>query len=200
MSFVVKREGATLPSYFKERTNAEQVRFLSAQSGDSFIFEMTGVPADRLARGITIPTGGGIPTDTIDVELPFDYFVGLKHIQVWAINLSTGRMEPLVRRSEYPSVGTTVDTILDPNAVLFDEVRSNQVRIYKAFSGDVFRVGFNHTAAPAELGEKQIINNQPDNIAIELEGEGDGIVFVTPSGRRVRLTVNDGLGVSVEEL
>jgi len=200
MPFVIKREGATLQSYYKERTNAEQVRFLSAQSGDAYIFEMTNVVADRTARGITIPVGAGIPANTIDVALPFNYFVGLKHIQVWAIDLSSGVMSPLLRKSEYPGVGTTVDTVLDPNAVSFDEVRSNQVRIYNAFAGDVFRVGFNHTAAPAELGEKQIIKNQPDNIAIELQGEGDGIVLVTPAGRRVRVTVNDGLTLSVEEL
>jgi len=200
MPFVIKRDSAPLQSFYKERTNAEQVRFLSAQSGDDYIIEMTSVPADQSARGITIPTGGGIPANTIDLELPFNYFVGLKHIQVWEINLSTGDQIPLLRKSEYPGVGTTVDTVLDPNAKAFDEVRSNQVRIYNAFVGETFRVGFNHTAAPAELGDKQIIKNQPDNIAIELEGEGDGIVLVTPAGRRVKLTVNDGLGVSIEEL
>jgi hypothetical protein len=200
MSFVVKRESAPLQSYYKERTNAEQVRFLSAQSGDAYIFEMSAVVAVRAARGITIPTGAGIPANTIDVELPFNYFVGLKNIQVWSINVSTGVMSPIIRKSEYPGLGTTVDTVLDPNAVSFDEVRSDQVRIYNAFAGDIFRVGFNHTAAPAELGEKQIIKNQPDNIGLELEGDGDGIVLKTPAGRRVRLTVNDGLTLSVEEL
>lgn len=200
MPFVIRRESSSLPSYYKERTNAEQVRFLSAQSGDAYIFEMTAILAAQQARGITIPSGGGVPANTIDVELPFNYFVGLKHIQVWFLNVSTGVMEPLIRRSEYPSVGSTVDTPLDPNSRGFDELRSDQVRIYNAFAGDIFRVGFNHTAAPAELGEKQIIKNQPDNIGIELEGEGDGIVLVTPDGRRVRLAVNSGLTLSVEEL
>lgn len=200
MPFVIKRASAPLPSYYKERTNAEQVRFLSAQSGDAYIFEMTNNATDQAARGITMPTGGGIPADTIDVVLPFNYFVGLKHIQIWAIDVSTGVMTPVLRKSEYPGLGTTVDTILDPNAVVFDEIRSDQVRIYKAFAGDIFRVAFNHTSAPAELGEKQIIKNQPDNIGIELQGSGDGIVLVTPAGRRVRLTVNDGLTLSTEEL
>jgi len=200
MGFARKREGTQLPSFYKERTAAEQIRFLSAQSGDSYIFEMTNSPGDQTTRGISIPTGGGIPANTIDVELPFNFFVGLRHIQVWAVNASSGVLEPIIRRTEYPGVGTTVATVLDPNSVGFDEVRSNQVRIYNAFAGDIFRVGFNHTAAPAELGEKTIIKNQPDNIGLELQGEGDGIVLVTPDGRRVRLSVNSGLTLSVEEL
>ena len=200
MPFTRRRESTQLPSYYKERTAAEQVRFLSAQSGDSYIFEMTNNAGDQTARGITIPTGGGIPANTIDVVLPFNYFVGLLHLQVWAIDVSTGVMNPIIRRTEYPATGTTVATVLDPNSVGFDEVRSNQVRIYNAFAGDIFRVGFNHTAAPAELGEKTIIKNQPDNIGLELQGAGDGIVLATPDGRRVRLSVNSGLTVSVEEL
>lgn len=200
MPFVRRREGTQLPSYFKDRTNAEQVRFVSAQSGDSYIFEMTNNVSDQIARGISIPVGAGIPANTIDVELPFNYFVGLRHIQVWAVDVSTGVISPIIRRSEYPGVGSTVATPLDPNSVGFDEVRSNQVRIYNAFAGDIFRIGFNHTAAPAELGEKQIVKNQPDNIGLELQGEGDGIVLVTPDGRRVRVSVNSGLTLSVEEL
>lgn len=200
MPFTRRRESTQLPSYYKERTAAEQVRFLSAQSGDSYIFEMTNNVGDQAARGISIPTGAGIPANTIDVEIPFNYFVGLRHLQVWAIDTSTGVMSPITRRTEYPATGTTVATALDPNSVGFDEVRSDQVRIYNAFAGDIFRVGFNHTAAPAELGEKTIIKNQPDNIGLELQGKGDGIVLVTPDGRRVRLSVNSGLTLSVEEL
>jgi len=200
MAFVRKREQSQLPSYFKQRTNAEQVRFLSAQSGDTYIFEMTNNPTDQAARGISIPTGPGIPPNTIDVALPFHFFVGLKHLKVWKLNTSSGELTEIIRRREYPGVGSSVATVLDPNSAGFDEVRSNQVRVYNAFAGDVYRVGFNHTAAPAMLGEKQVIKNQPDNIGLELEGEGDGIVLVTPSGQRVRLYVNSGLTLSVEKL
>lgn len=203
--FVVRRRNTTLPSFFKNKVAGQQILFQSALSGRAYIFENAAstAPVDRAARGITDPSPP--IADTIDVRLPFTYFVGLKHVQLWLIDTTTGALTRCVRQSDYPAAGATnagalVNTSLSTTAVMFDELSSNQIRIYNTNPGDVFMVGFGHTAAPASLGRKLTVENQADNIGLELQGAGDGIVMVTPDGRRVRLSVHNGLGPRIEQL
>jgi len=203
--FVVRRRGTTLPSFYKNKVAGQQIKFQSETAGRAYIFEYAAAtePVDRAARGITEPSPP--ITDTIDVRLPFTYFVGLKQVQLWSVDIATGAMTRLVRRSDYPAsgaldAGALVYADLGVNAVTFDELSSNQIRIYNTFPGDVFMVGHGHTAAPASLGRKVTVEDQADNIGLELQGAGDGIVLVTPDGRRVRFSVHNGLGARIEQL
>lgn len=203
--FVRKRDGTPLPSFYKSNVAGDQIRFQSDVSGRIYIFEFASAanPVDRAARGITDP----VPpiANTIDVALPFVYFVGLKQIQLWKVDPATGVCTRLLRRSDYPTpgavnAGALVYASLGVGAVTFDELSSNQIRIYNAFPGDIFMVGYGHTAAPASLGQKIFIENQADQIALEMGGPGDGLVFRTPNGKRVRLSIHDGNGTRVDEI
>jgi len=195
MSFVIKRKGTTGRSFYRDRSNAEQLQFVSATSGDAHVFENTAVSADQVARGITVPAA-----NTIDVRLPFAYFLGLKQLEVYLFDFSTGKLAQILRKADYPPVGPLVDTALGGAARTFDELSSRDVRIYNTSPGDIFWAGFGHTAAPATLREKILVANQADNIAMELEGAGDGIVLRSPDGERHRILVNNGGNVSTEQL
>ena len=195
MSLVIKRSGTTRRSFFRDRLNTEQLQFVSAISGDAHVIENTAVAADQVTRGITIPAA-----DTIDVRLPFAYFLGLKQIEVLLLDPSTGDLAEILRRADYPPVGPLIDTALDGAARTFDELSSRDVRIYNTAVGDVFWIGFSHTAAPATLREKVLIANQADNIGLELEGAGDGFVLRSPDNERHRVLVNNGGNISTERL
>lgn len=203
--FVLRRRGTTLPSFYKNKVAGQQIGFQSNTAGQLYIFEYAAAvnTADRSARGIEDPNPP--IANTIDVTLPFTYFVGLKQLQLFTIDAATGVMTRRLRNSDYPAAGALnagalVYTSLGVNAVTFDEMNSSKIRIYNAFPTDIFAVGYGHTAAPASLNRKLTVDNQADNIAIELKGPGDGLVLVTPDGRRVRLSVHDGLGTRVEQL
>lgn len=199
MSFVLKRRQTNLPTFYRDRTNAEQQRFISASAGDSYIFENTADAAERTFRGIT---ASGV--NQIDVLLPFNFFLGLKHINVWLLDPVTGSMTKLIRRLDYPQAGAGagfyVGTALGGAAVTFDEISSQEVRIYNTFAGDVFKVGFDHTAAPATLHQRVTIDNDSENIGLEMLGSGDGLVLRSPDGARHRLVINNGGNVGTERL
>jgi len=195
MSFVIQRKGTAGRSFYRDRSNVEQLQFVSATSGDAHVFENTAVVADQTARGISV-----VGATTIDVRLPFAYFLGLKQLGVYLFDFSTGELVPLLRRADYPPVGPLVDTALGGAARTYDELSSRDVRIYNTTPGDIFWVGFVHTAAPATLREKILVANQADNIGMEFEGAGDGLVFKSPDGERHRLLINNGGNVSTEKL
>lgn len=199
MSFIVKRRQTALPSFYRDRTNAEQVRFISATAGDSYIFENTADAAERTYRGIT---ASGV--NQIDVLLPFNFFLGLKHINLYLIDPATGSMTKILRKLDYPQAGAGagfyVGTALGGAALTFDEISSKEIRIYNTFAGDVFEVGFGHTAAPATLRNRVTIDNDSENIAMELLGNGDGLVMRSPDGARHRVVVNNGGNVGTERL
>lgn len=196
--FVIRRDQTALPSFYKSPVQGDEVQFIAAQTGRFYVFENTADPVDRAARGITVPA-----VNTIDVQLPFTYFVGLRQLTLGVIDFATGEITQLVRRTDYPAdgpvgAGFLVNTALAPNAVTFDEISSAGVRIYNTFAGDIFIAGYQHTSAPANLAEKVTIANQADNVAIDIQGPGDGILFRTPAGKLVRLYIHDGLGTAVD--
>lgn len=203
--FIIRRRSTALPSFYKNKVAGQQISFQSSMAGRLYIFEFaaTTETVDRTARGITEPVPA--VANAIDVTLPFTYFVGMSQLQLYSVDPATGAMTRLLRQSDFPAsgalnAGALVYANLGAGAVTFDETSSTGIRIYNTFPGDIFAVGFGHTAAPASLGKKVTVENQADNIAIELEGAGDGIVLVTPDGRRVRFSVHNGLGPRVEQL
>lgn len=202
--FVLRRRTTALPSFYKNKVAGQQISFQSITSGRWHLFEFAAstAPTDRTARGII---SDGPVANSIVLQLPFAYFVGLKHLQMYQVDAATGALTRVLRKTDYPAAGAVnagalVYAALGAGAVTFEERSSNSVFIYNTFAGDIFMIGYGHTSAPASLGKKVLVENQADNIAIEMQGAGDGIVFVTPDGRRARLTVHSGMGTRVEEI
>ena len=199
MAFTLKRRQTNLPSFYRSRTNAEQLQFISAAAGDAYIFENTADAAERTFRGIT---ASGV--NQIDLLLPFNYFLGLKHINVGIIDPNGATVTPLLRKLDYPVAGAGagfyVGTALGGAAQSFDEISSEEIRIYNTVPGDIFMVWFGHTAAPATLRKRVTVDNDAENIAVELLGSGDGIVMRSPDGSRHRLVVNNGGNIGTERI
>ena len=54
-----------------------------------------------------------------------------------------------------------------------------------------------HTSTPAENSARVIILQQGDNVALEMLGEGDGIMLKAPNGRQGLLRLGNNLALSV---
>jgi hypothetical protein len=71
------------------------------------------------------------------------------------------------------------------------------VRVYHVTTSDIVMFRVPHTSTPAETSNKVIVLRQGDQVAVEMLGEGDGILFVAPNGRRGLLRMDNNLKLTM---
>ena len=179
--------------YVKVPTEGDIHRFASAETGKEQIVGLADT-SGVLAWG----------ADYVDVTIQFNYLMGVKQLEVGVVNAVTGKIEAIpclaTINEALTRSGASFPSSFDPsNAALlyFDEVDTDVVRVYHVSSSDIIRFRVPHTSTPAETSQKVIVLRQGDQVAVEMLGEGDGVLFVAPNGRRGLLRMDNNLKLTV---
>lgn len=188
MSFVSKRKIGTQTLsgfYTSAKTEGDASRFIGAETGyREVIHKDDAAPEGSL---------------TLLFTLSFNYLVGAEQLMVFAkpgYSLTTFGVPGYVL---IPKEGTETNA----SSVTYEEVSSTVVRVkfsnssIKASATD-FLFLVPHTATPAVSREKLVVKDQGDNIAVELEGDGDGVLLKSPNGLRYLIRVDDSGNIVAE--
>lgn len=174
-------------------TEGDIHRFASAETGKSQIVGL-GDTSGILTWG----------SDYVDVQLDFNYLMGVKQLEVGIVDAVTGKIEAIPSLTTINTAivrsGSNFPSSFDPgNAALlyFDEVDTDVVRVYHVSSSDIIRLRVPHTSTPAETSQKVIVLRQGDQVAVEFLGEGDGVLLKAPNGRRGLLRMDNNLKLTV---
>lgn len=192
----VKVDNETVSGLFEKiPTEGDLHRFSAAETGKGEFIGMSD-------------TSGKITTGTgyCDVTLGFRYLMGVKQLQIARVtNPGVGEMVLIPRGNEVQEAnnrsGSNLPSSFDLSTgtfVYFEEIATDVVRIHRAIASDIFLFFVPHTATPASHSNRVIVLNQGDNVAIEMLGEGDGIMLRSPSGRRGLLRLGDNLNIRVQ--
>ena len=174
-------------------TEGDIHRFASAETGKSQIVGL-GDTSGILTWG----------SDYVDVQLDFNFLMGVKQLEVGIVDAVTGKIEAIPSLTTINTAivrsGSNFPSSFDPgNAALlyFDEVDTDVVRVYHVSSSDIIRLRVPHTSTPAETSQKVIVLRQGDQVAVEFLGEGDGVLLKAPNGRRGLLRMDNNLKLTV---
>lgn len=159
-------------------TDGDASRFLGSEAGKRATHTLTASEA----AGADVPTA-------------FPYLVGVKQLQVsYRVTLSGVPIwVPLV--DEGTLLASAELTTADPH---FVEKTSTSVAFKNLPAGTVLLFQIPHTSIPAELKERVLVRDQGSNEAIELLGNGDGILLRSGSGKKYLLRVDDSGTVGSE--
>lgn len=169
MAKVVNQRSGTnsLPNFFsKVNTDGDAHRFLGAEAGTQSV------------QTVVLDSTG-----SAEVLLDFNYLVGVSQLRVYqelTVN-AVSFWSPILLEG------------LDASAtVYFTEDSGTRVTITGAANTTQrFMFDVPHTSIPAELREKVMVRDQGDNDAIELLGNGDGIMFHSSSGFKFLVRMDD---------
>lgn len=184
-------------------TEGDASRFVNAETGYRQIL--------HVADTTQLPNG----TNVVSVEptlgahlfqLNFDYIVAARQLEVWVpdsgLYAASSRLE-FVQVSSIDERNVAAQGWTGPAETefetYFEEIGSSTVRVYGVPDPPgvvLFRVP--HTSLPAASRNKIIVLDQGDNAAVELRGDGDGIVMRAPNGSKYLLRI-DNSGVPVVE-
>jgi len=179
--------------YEKIPTEGDIHRFASAETGKEQIVGLADT-SGNLTWG----------TDYVDVILDFNYLMGVKQLEVTVVDPVTGEMVAIPSLASINTAltrsGANFPSTFDPSEtalLYFDEVDTDVVRVYHVNSSQIIRFRVPHTSTPAETSQKVIVLRQGDQVAVEMLGEGDGVLFVAPNGRRGLLRMDNNLKLTV---
>jgi len=191
----VDASGSRVPHVFdRVATDGDAGRFSVAERGYRYIVHKddAGQTSDGTAL-VTTESGSHL------FQLPFDYIVGAKQLIVQvpdpdyygSANALLFLTVPSIDERDVATAGWTGPADTD-FAIYYEEVGPRTVRVYGLPdpTGVVMFV-VPHTSLPAASREKLIVNDQSDNAAIELRGNGDGILLKSQSGATYLLRADD---------
>lgn len=188
--------------------------------GDSSEFS-TEAPGRRAV----LPWSDGTYNDMTgawEYELPFSYLVNQKQLHVyWCIDEYTvspprNRGWALLLDLETAEENPSFNILGHPYYV---ELAADKVAIYNVDklyptpyvgtgsspspgpgSNNTFLFAVPHTALPGSVRNRLIVEDQGDNVGLEMQGPGDGIVLKSPQGKPFLIRVNEGGMLTTEEL
>lgn len=192
-------DNEAIPGFYQKiPTEGDLHRFASAESGKAQFVSM----ADSSGR---ISAGGMPPNTYFDVTLDFRYLMGVKQLQVAKVDVVSGESELIPNAQDVSAAvnkaGSNFPTsfaLSSPSFFYYEEIATNVVRVYHVISSDVLFFMVPHTATPSSHSNRVIILNQGDNVAIEVLGDGDGIMLKSPNGRRALLRLTDNLNLNIQ--
>jgi hypothetical protein len=210
----VRKDGSPVQGLFRKvNTEGDAYRFVGAETGQAQIIHVDDdtVLSDgrsRVESGPAWPTPNGTPK-YIDFVLKFKYLVGKNQLMVNQISIPSGFMRGILSREALEQArqdwaGWTnppYDTILDPageDVRTFEEMADDVVRVYNPGQDKIFAFIVPHTSLQAVSRTRITVDNQGDNRAVVLLGEGDGIVFTSPNGRKGILRMNNALSIGID--
>jgi hypothetical protein len=182
-------------------TEGDAGRFSTAERGYKYLVNIddTGQTDDGTAL-VTTESGAHL------FQLPFDYIVGANQLIVQVPDpdyyASTNALlyltVPSADERNTAAAGWTGPDAVD-FATYFEEVGPRTVRVYGLPNPTGVVLFFvPNTSIPAASRDKVIVDDQGDNQAIELRGDGDGILLRSPGGAKFLVRVDDS-GALVSE-
>ncbi len=196
MGFIVKQKigNKTLTGFYKKvETEADASRFVGAENGQQELIQLDD------DTKVEVETSG----TSYLVSLGFSYLVGANQLMVLA--------DPLIDVGATTATGFSFvpnDDLAGADTVTnctFEEVDATTVRlkfststVASNCSSMYFLFMIPHTATPAVSREKLLVKDQGDNVAIELEGFGDGVLMTSPNGAKWLLRVDDSGNIVAE--
>lgn len=188
--------GAVVPAVWdRVPTEGDASRFVNAETGYRQILHIgdtSQLPNGTLVVAEEATLGAHI------FQLNFDYIVGANQLEVlipnsdrYAANIIEFIQIPSVAERNVAAQGWTGPPAAEM-ATYFEEIGSSTVRVYGVPDPPgvvLFRVP--HTSLPAASRNKVIVLDQGDNEAIELRGDGDGVLFRSPNGSKWLFRVDD---------
>lgn len=174
MSFVVNQKigSKTLSGFYRKvETEGDASRFVSVESG----YQQYVAAADLVSEA-PLDAGPWL------VSLDFTYSVGSRQLLV-CVAYSESYFNILAPTDGFPSTLTSYPR--------YEEVDQSTVRILGSTKPARVLVIMPHTATPATSREKIVVNDQMDNTAIELVGDGDGVLMRSPNGSKWLLRIDD---------
>ena len=178
MSFIINQRigSRTLSGFYKkEDTEGNYSRFTSAEAGYQQVFTSAQLTAETATSKL--------------MPLAFSYAVGSRQIQVYVRYTSN--------QTGYVTIPPRDALAYQSSQLTYEEVDSQTVRLHGDFANSAnsfthVMVVMPHTATPSAIREKLKINDQGDNVAIDILGDGDGILLRSPNGNKWLLRVDDG--------
>lgn len=195
--------GAIVPDvYDRVETEGDAIRFIAAENGKRELIHIgnTQVASNGIAK-VTVEAGSHL------FQLDFDYIVGASQLEVLIPNTDQYTSANRIEFVQIASIDERNQAALPgwtgpPSSQIetyFEEIGSNTVRVY-GIPGTpglvLFRVP--HTSLPAALRGKVIVLDQGDQVAVELRGEGDGIIMRAPNGSKYLVRVDNSGVLTVE--
>jgi hypothetical protein len=189
-----KANGEIAPNVFNRvETEGDAARFYSAEAGQRLVIHIDSEETLDDETPIVTHEGG----TTYLFQLPFQYLVGSRQLQVWIPEITAYAADKIVF--------TPIASVDERNvaaagwtgpsasffATWFEELSSSSVRIYGLDSPGIVMFVVPHTSLPAVNRNKVIVRDQGDNEAVELLGDGDGVIMRSPNGRRWILRIDD---------
>jgi len=211
----VKKNGqAVVGLYKKLRSEGDAYRFVGAEAGNCQIIHINDdtVFSDGRRR-VTLGPNHTPPNNTpqyIEFVLKFAYFVGKNQLMVGLLEgVPSGRVTPLLSRTAIDLArlewadwqNPPYDVDLDPTdqyTVHFQEILKDTVRVVNPGTTRVFSFQIPHTSLQAVSRGRVLVDNQGDNAAVELLGNGDGILLKSRGGRRGLLRIDETLQIGVD--
>jgi len=183
----------------KQSTQGDAYKFVTADAGHAQIIhkdDNTTLPDGR-AR---VTTG----SDYLEFVLGFKYMVGLHQVAVDAIiDVYSGLLYGVPNRAIVDAARASWQswptTELDPAQIAyFQEISPDVLRVYNPGNYKIFQFSVPFTSLQAVSRARVIVDAQGDNAAMELLGDGDGILLKSRNGNRGLLRIDDGHNVKVE--
>ena len=191
---VQDQDGVTVEgAYRKVSTEGDVFRVAAAESGKRMLISGQD-SSGRIAWGMGFA----------DVTLDFIYLVGVNELDVAVVDPVTGLGRSIVNKAALDVAvarpGAAIPSSMNPaNAAFkaFAEVSPDVVRIYNLQASAVVMASVPHTATPPSLSARVSVQRQGDNIAVNLLGEGDGVLMKAPNGRTALVRLENNLKINV---
>lgn len=197
----MKVDGAVVRGvYHKVSTEGDAYRFVTAESGIAQI-----IHKNDPIRAVAGSGSGGVTWKDFTLDAP--YLIGVDQMEVFLVSNTNGMMTRIPNsltlyqaRQANPSWPSALLNPALSGVVSFEEIAYDKVRVYNipASGYDAILFSVPHTSLPGALRERVQIKRQGDRIAIELLGEGDGIVLRSEGGKRGLLRVDDELNLGID--
>lgn len=190
---VQRTANSSRPSYERLNTAGDAHRFATATQG----FQ-TVIRADDTLPEVE-DEGGGMYLFT----LPFSYLLASNQIEVYS--MSAGAADKLINKAVLDAaeaagtISAANNTTLS-SALYFEEVTSEQVRLFNVSGGEFIWFIIPHTSVPGLTENKLTVASQSDRTAIVLKGPGDAIIMTTPDGQLSRVSVTNNHNLIAEPL
>lgn len=189
--------------YDRIATEGDAAQFVNAESGHRQLLHIDD--ASQLADGTNVVTEEAAIGAHL-FQLNFDYIVGAKQLEVLIANSDLYASDTTIELIQVPSIeerNVALSTNwTGPDAseieVYFEEIGSSTVRVYGVPSPGIVLFRVPHTSIPASSRNKIIVEDQGDNVAIEMLGEGDGTLMRSPNGSKWLMTIDDSGTIVVE--
>lgn len=197
----MKVDGAVVRGvYQKISTEGDAYRFVTAEAGVAQIIYKNDP--------VRVTAGSGGAVTWRDFVLDAPYLVGVNQLEVFLLSNTNGLMNRIPNKLSLDQGRAAQGTnwpsgLLDPataSICSFEELTYNTVRVYNmpAAGFDTVLFSIPHTSLPGALRERVQIKRQGDRVAIELLGDGDGIVLRSEGGKKGILRVDDELNLGID--